>query len=479
LNIQGNSFLAEDRFFGPDPHQREIATKLFLSIADLPLICPHGHVNPAIFVDQPFSYGSPVDLLIIPDHYIFRMLYSQGIQLEKLGISRLDGNNELESDHRKIWQIFVDHLYLFHGTPTSIWFNYELRLILGIEKELTSDTAQVVYDEIIEKLRSPQFNPRRLYERFNIEVLCTTETADDPLEAHRRLRSSDWNACILPTFRPDKVINNIDKPSWLVNIEALKKVSGLDIHNFSTFITALENRRDYFKKMGAVATDHATQSPFTSELLPREAENIFQRALHGKATPKDVIRFTGHMLIEMARMSIEDGLVMQLHTGASRNHNALLFERFGPDIGADIPLQTEFTSNLHPLLNKYGNNLRLSLILFTLDETCYARELAPLAGHYPAVKLGPPWWFFDSLNGIQRYLEQVVEIAGIYNTVGFNDDTRAYLSIPARHNLWRRACVNWLAHLVIRKIVDIENAEEIAYELAYNLAKRAYRLEIS
>jgi glucuronate isomerase len=265
----------------------------------------------------------------------------------------------------------------------------------------------------------------------------------------------------------------------LVNIEALKKVSGLDIHNFSTFITALENRRDYFKKMGAVATDHATQSPFTSELLPREAENIFQRALHGKATPKDAIRFTGHMLIEMARMSIEDGLVMQLHTGASRNHNALLFERFGPDIGADIPLQTEFTSNLHPLLNKYGNNLRLSLILFTLDETCYARELAPLAGHYPAVKLGPPWWFFDSLNGIQRYLEQVVEIAGIYNTVGFNDDTRAYLSIPARHNLWRRACVNWLAHLVIRKIVDIENAEEIAYELAYNLAKRAYRLEIS
>lgn len=476
MNETGKASLPEDRFFGPDPQQKEIATYLFRHIADLPLICPHGHIDPAIFVDEYYSFGSPVDLLIIPDHYIFRMLYSQGIPLERLGILRQNTKVETEIDHRKIWQIFVEHLYLFRGTPTSIWLNYELRLIFGIEQDLTADTAQTVYDEIAEKLASPEFRPRRLYERFDIEVLSTTESADDPLEAHRILHSSDWNGRIIPTFRPDKVIN-IGTKNWQVNLEALEKASGINIHNFLSFITALENRRAYFKSMGAKATDHATQSPYTAELLPQEAEAIFQRALHNKATPEDAIRFTGHMLMEMARMSIEDGLVMQLHTGALRDHNTLLFERFGPDMGADIPLQTEFTSNLHPLLNKYGNNSRLTLILFTLDETCYTRELAPLAGHYPALKLGAPWWFFDSLNGMKRYLEQIVETAGIYNTVGFNDDTRAYLSIPARHDMWRRACTNWLAGLVVRRILEMDNAEEMALELAYKLAKRAYKLD--
>lgn len=469
--------LAEDRFFGPDPQQREIAASLFRGIADLPLICPHGHVNPAIFIDPNYSFGSPVDLLIIPDHYIFRMLYSQGIALEKLGIVCQEGEMQSEQDHRKIWQIFVDHFHLFRGTPSSIWLDYELRMIFGIEQELTTDTAQTIYDEIIGKLATPEFQPRTLYKRFNIEVLCTTDGVDDPLEAHQVLSSSDWNVRILPTFRPDQVIDIVSK-NWKTNLEALEKTSGIDIHNYVSFINALENRRVYFKSLGAVATDHATQSPYTEELTAQESETIFQRALHGKVMPEDAIRFTGHMLMEMAKMSVEDGLVMQLHTGALRDHNTVLFERYGHDIGADIPVQTEFTSNLRPLLKKYGNNTKLTLILFTLDETCYARELAPLAGHYPVIKLGPPWWFHDSLNGMKRYFEQVVETAGIYNTVGFNDDTRAYLSIPARHDMWRRASTNWLAGLVVRKIIDMDNAERMAQELAYKLAKRSYRLEI-
>jgi glucuronate isomerase len=468
--------LAEDRFFGPDPQQKEIAASLFQGIADLPLICPHGHVNPSIFTNPNYSFGSPVDLLIIPDHYIFRMLYSQGITLDMLGIPCLDSEMQTETDHRKIWQIFVDHFHLFHGTPSRIWLEYELKNIFGIEQELTSLNAQSVYDEIAEKLATSEFQPRTVYERFNIEVLCTTDGVDDPLEAHLLLRKSNWNVRVLPTFRPDQVVN-ITSKKWKTNLESLEKASGMTIHNYPSFIRALENRRVFFKELGAVATDHATQSPYIEELSYQEAEVIFQHALQGKAMPEDAGRFTGQMLMEMARMSVEDGLVMQLHTGAMRDHNPDLFAYYGHDMGADIPANTEFTCNLRPLLNKFGNNQKLTLILFTLDETCYARELAPLAGHYPVIKLGPPWWFHDSLNGMQRYFEQVIETAGIYNTVGFNDDTRAYLSIPARHDMWRRASTNWLAGLVVRKIVDFESAGKMAKELAYGLAKRAYRLD--
>ena len=217
-------------------------------------------------------------------------------------------------------------------------------------------------------------------------------------------------------------------------------------------------------------------TPNTAELTPSEADTIFQRALHGKIDSSDVSRFTAHMLMEMARMSIEDGLVMQLHPGSLRNHNEVIFQKFGLDKGADIPIQTEYTQNLRPLLNKYGNDSRLTLILFTLDETTYSRELAPLAGHYPALKLGPPWWFFDSLNGMARYFDRVMETAGIYNTAGFNDDTRAFCSIPARHDLWRRASADWLAGLVARHIIDMNDAKEMIQDLAVNLAKRAYKL---
>lgn len=472
--------LPEDRYFGPDARQKEIALQLYAQVRDLPLICPHGHVDPRMFADPNYAFGSPADLLIIPDHYVFRMLYSQGLALESLGVPRVDGgavegDRQGDLDHRKIWQTFADHFYLFRGTPTGVWLAYELRVVLGITQQLTRETAPRLYDEIAAKLATPEFRPRALFERFNIEVLATTDAAADPLDAHRALRASGWRARIIPTFRPDAVIN-LDAPNWRKNLDALSAVSKISISNLQSLIAALENRRAYFKQLGATATDHAALTPYTNELSAREADAILQRALRGQASLDDARQFTGFMLMEMARMSIEDGLVMQLHPGSLRNHNDFIFRRFGADKGCDIPTATEYTRNLRPLLNKYGNDPRLTLILFTLDETTYARELAPLAGHYPAVKLGPPWWFHDSLNGMARFFDQVMETAGIYNTVGFNDDTRAFPSIPARHDVWRRASVNWLAGLVARGIVSLSDAEEMARALAYDLAKRAYKL---
>jgi len=466
--------LSPDRYFDPNPAQKKIAQQLYKSIANLPLICPHGHVDPALFSAEDYQFGTPTELLIIPDHYVFRMLYAQGIPLEALGVSRQDGG-EVEQDHRQIWQTFAEHFHLFCGTPTGIWLNDELYTLFGVRKKLTSETAQEIYEQISRQLAKPDFQPRSLYKQFNIEVLCTTDAATDTLEHHQTIRDSSWGGRILPTFRPDKVVQ-IDTPNWREQIEELGKVTGIDVHNYTKFIEALENRRAFFKEMGAVATDHAAFTPYTESLSPQEAESIFQRALQGVATAEDAARFNGNMLIEMARMSAEDGLVMQLHVGSFRNHNQPLFKQFGPDTGSDIPVSVGYTRNLKPLLNKFGSHPRLTLILFTLDESNYSRELAPLAGHYPILRLGPPWWFHDSLNGIRRYFDQVIETAGIYNTAGFNDDTRAYPSIPARHDVWRRASTNWLAGLAARNIIDEEDAAEMAYQMAYGLAKKTYRL---
>jgi glucuronate isomerase len=467
--------LPEDRYFDPNPRQLEVAIELYESVANLPLVSPHGHVDPRLFADPDASFGSPAELLIIPDHYVFRMLYSQGIQLEDLGVPRQDGG-PVEQDHRKIWQIFAEHFYLFRGTPSGCWLNHELHDVFGVTDKLDGDNAQAIYDQIADKLATPAFRPRALYKRFNIEVLCTTDAATDPLTYHRQIEASGWDGVICPTFRPDAVVNILTE-GWKENIEALSDVSGIDVHSYGTFIQALENRRAFFVEMGAHATDHAALTPYTAELTPAEADAIFQRALKGEATAADETRFTAHMIMESARMSIEDGLVMQFHSGSYRNHNQPLFDRFGRDKGADMPVASEFTENMRPLLIKYGNDPRLTLICFTLDETTYSRELAPLAGHYPAMKIGPAWWFHDSLNGMARYRRQICETAGLYNTVGFNDDTRAYPSIPARHDLSRRVDANWIAGMVVRGVVDMEDAREMIVDCAYRLAKRAYKFE--
>lgn len=467
------SVFSPDRLFPADLTTRSLARELYEPVAALPIVSPHGHVDPRLFADPNATFGTPANLFIIPDHYVTRMLYSQGIPLERLGVPRLDGGTT-ETNHRKIWRLFCENFYLFRGTPSGIWLRHELSEVLGIDEKPSAANAERLYDLIAEKLASPEFSPRALFKRFNIEVLSTTDAATDTLELHLTIRSS-WNRRIIPCFRPDGVVN-LDAPGWRQNIDKLSTVSGIDVVDYVSFIRALEQRRAFFKSMGATATDHAALTPDTMELTTTEAESVFQRALKGQSEPTDAARFTAHILMEMARMSVDDGLVMQLHPGSFRNHNQVVFQKFGPDKGGDIPLQTEYTGNLLPLLNRFGNDPRLTLILFTLDETSYSRELAPLAGHYPALKLGPPWWFNDSLNGMARYLDQVMETAGIYNTVGFNDDTRAFCSIPARHDVWRRAVANWVAGLVARHIVDMNDAHEMMQELAIGLTKRAYKL---
>lgn len=466
--------LHPDRYFDPEPAVRRIAREVYEGIRDLPLISPHGHVDPAILAeDRPFP--EPTGLLITPDHYVTRMLYSRGVGLEELGVPARDGTTE-GADPRRAWQIFAEHFHLFRGTPTGAWLRHELYEVFGVRTRLTGETGQRIYDEVLEKLTSPEFRPRALFDRFNIEVLATTDAATDSLQHHAAIRDSDWDGRVIPTFRPDALLK-IHDDEWVGEIEALEAVHGGPIATLPDFVDALEARRGFFRSMGATATDHAVVEPRTHRLSAAEADALFQRARSGEATAADQARFEAHMLMEMARMSAEDGLVMQLHPGALRDHNEAVHRRFGPDRGGDIPVATEFTRNLRELLNAYGNDPAFRLVLFTLDESTYARELAPLAGHYPAVRLGPPWWFHDSIEGMTRFRQRTTETAGVYNTAGFNDDTRAFCSIPARHDLARRVDANFLARLVTRHIVEMDDARAMARALAYDQARDTYRLD--
>ncbi|MBN2441894.1 MAG: glucuronate isomerase [Spirochaetales bacterium] len=461
------------RFFDCQPETRETALALYNEIKDLPLICPHGHVDPALFAhNKPFP--DPSQLLIIPDHYVFRMLYSQGIPLETIGIMPIDGTS-YEKDPRKIWQIFADNFYLFAGTPTGLWLTGEFETAFGITEKLVPGNAMEIYDYMSKKLLTPEFLPRALFETFQIEVLSTTDGAADDLSYHKKIQESGWQGKVIPCFRPDDVTNLVH-PKWRENIDRLSEVTSISVTSFSRFIEALEKQREFFKLMGAVSTDHGIEQPVIHRLTNAKAETFFNQALQGSITLEDARLFTGHMMMEMARMSCEDHLVMQIHPGCFRNHNTELFNKFGPDKGADIPLATEFTRNLKELLNTYGNNPEFTLVVFTLDESTYSRELAPLAGHYPAMKLGPAWWFHDSFQGMKRQREQVIETAGVYNMVGFIDDTRAFPSIPIRHDLARRIDSNYLAGLVVRHIIDEQDARRMNRALAYDLSKRTYKL---
>ena len=466
--------LDDNRFFDSDPAIRRAARTVYDETRDLPLVCPHGHVEPGLLAEnEPFP--EPTALLLTPDHYIFRMLYSRGIAMESLGIPTRDGT-PVESDPRKIWQTFGENYHLFRATPTGAWLDHELHDVFGIRTKLDGDSALAIYDEICEKLASPEFRPRALFDRFNIEVLATTDKATDGLEHHRAIRESDWGGSVIPTFRPDAIFR-LAAPGWRDELAALSAVTGSDIGDLAGFTRALEDRRAFFKSAGATATDHAVVEPYTERLSGDAADRIFQRARRGEATAEDQQRFEAHMLMEMARMSVEDGLVMQLHPGAFRDHNTPVLARFGTDKGADIPVATEYTRNLRALLNEYGNDPGFTLVLFTLDEGAYSRELAPIAGHYPAVRLGPPWWFHDSIEGMTRFRQRTTETAGIYNSVGFIDDTRAFCSIPARHDLSRRVDANWLGGLVARHIIDLEDARQMARALAYDLVRETYKLD--
>ena len=468
-----DSKLNPERLFPADPKLRGVTRELYNEVKDLPLISPHGHTDPQWFASNQ-NFTNATELFLIPDHYLFRMLFSQGISLESLGINRLDGA-PIEKDQRKIWQTFADHIYLFRGTPSRIWFEHALHEVLGIELPFNPENADVIYDEINEKLSQESFRPRALFDRFNLEVLATTESPLDELVHHRSIADSSWNGRVITAFRPDPVVDP-EFEGFSENITLLGQLTGEDTTSWTGYLNALMQRRAFFKSMGATSTDHGHPSAVTANLEPGECETLYLEALKKGLSGKKAEMFRGQMLTEMARMSLEDGLVMQIHPGSFRNHNQTLFQRFGRDMGADIPTQTDYVHALQPLLNRFGNEPELSVILFTLDETSYSRELAPLAGHYPILKLGPPWWFFDSPEGMLRFRRETTETAGFYNTVGFNDDTRAFLSIPARHDMARRIDCRFLAELVCEHRLSEEEAHETAIDLAYRLVKKAYRL---
>lgn len=487
------SQLNPDRLFASCPQQRGIARELYASVKDLPIVSPHGHTDPTWFSNnQPFANAT--ELLLQPDHYLLRMLYSQGVSFAALGIDRVDGETP-HADPAEVWQLFGDNYHLFRGTPTRMWMDHVFSEVFSLRERLCSANAASFYAEINSRLQTPEFLPRALFEQFNIEVLATTESPLDRLQAHQALAEDDWGGRVITTFRPDPVLdpeygnavgalrNQHGEPLsggtgnlFSDNINELARLSGIDCTHYNGYLAALRERRLYFKSLGATATDHGHPTAATADIASYECESLYQGALAGSLTPAQAEWFRAQMLTEMALMSLDDGLVMQLHPGVYRNHNPQLFAQYGRDKGADIPQRGEFVKALKPLLDKVGNNPDFSLILFTLDETTYARELAPLAGHYPCLKLGPGWWFNDSPEGMLRYREQITETAGFYNTVGFNDDTRAFLSIPARHDMARRIDCRFLARLVAEHRLDLDEAQTLATQLAYSLAKAAYKL---
>ncbi|WOI53472.1 glucuronate isomerase [Parvularcula sp. LCG005] len=467
--------LNENRLFPADADTRAVARRLYEEVRHLPIISPHGHTDPSWFADNE-HFPNPAELLIIPDHYVFRMLYSQGVPLEDLGVRPLDGTGRaVEKDPRKIWHLFADNFDLFRGTPSRMWLDWVFSEVFGLQERLTAKTADHYYDVMAEKLQSDAFRPRALFDQFGIEVIATTEDPLDPLVHHQKIQKEGWGKKVITAFRPDNVLDP-DFRGFRDNLVKLGDMTGEDVATYSGYLNALRNRRAYFKTMGATSSDHGHPSAFTADLTDAEASALYDKVRTEDVTAAEAELFRGQMLTEMAKMSLDDGLVMQIHPGCFRNHNDYVYNRFGRDKGADIPMRTDYVRALQPLLSKVGSNPDLTIILFTLDETTYARELAPLAGHYPALKLGPAWWFHDSPEGMRRFREQTTETAGFYNTVGFNDDTRAFLSIPARHDVARRMDCGFLAKLVVEHRLEEDEAHEVAHALSYKLAKEAYKL---
>jgi glucuronate isomerase len=465
--------LNPDRLFPLEPRSRDLARNLFAQVEALPILSPHGHTDPAWFaMDAPFTDAA--SLLVQPDHYLLRMLHSQGVALEALGVAPLDGSGS-PANPREAWRTFAAHYHLFRATPSRLWLDHTFASVFGLEVRLEAETADLYFDRIGEALAQPRFRPRALFERFGLEILATTDGALDPLDHHAAIAASGWGGRVIPTFRPDDATDP-ERAGFAGSLERLGAITGEDTATYGGYLAALASRRAAFRRLGATATDHGPPSARTANLTRAEAAALFDRVRQGGAAAAEAELFRAQMLTEMARMSAEDGMVMQLHPGSWRNHDAALFARFGRDKGADIPRATTYVDGLKPLLDAVGDAANLTLILFTLDESAYARELAPLAGHYRALRLGPPWWFHDSPEGMLRHRRQTIETAGFYNTVGFNDDTRAFFSIPARHDVARRIDCAFLAELVATGRLEADEAAQLAVDLAYGLAKRAYRL---
>ncbi|KQN32715.1 glucuronate isomerase [Sphingomonas sp. Leaf38] len=465
--------LHPDRLFPAEPATRAIARALYAEVATLPIISPHGHTDPSWFADNA-NWTDATSLLLAPDHYLYRMLYSQGVDLDALAIPRRSGVPA--TDPRAAWTLFAAHYTLFRGTPSRLWLDHVFAEVFGIDVALETSTADRYFDLIGEKLASDAFRPRALFDRFGIAFLATTEGAHDDLAAHRRIRQSGWDGRVVTTYRPDGVID-VEHEAFTPAMARFAELTGEDVYDWNGYLAAHRKRRADFRAAGATATDHGHPTAATANLSSVEAEALFAKVTRGDWTPADAELFRAQMLTEMAAMSVDDGMVMQIHPGSSRNHNAGLFASHGRDKGADIPTRTDYVQALKPLLDRFGTSTRLSIILFTLDESAYARELAPLAGHYPCLKLGPSWWFHDSPEGMRRFRQMTTETAGFYNTVGFNDDTRAFLSIPARHDVARRIDCGVLAQLVAEHRLADWEAADLAHELTSGLVRRAYRID--
>jgi glucuronate isomerase len=464
--------LDPDRALPFPPEQRSLAREIYAETKDLPLICMHGHVEPEVFADD-LPFADPAQMLIVPDHYVFRMLASQGIEPARLGVPRLDGG-PVETDSRKIWRTFCENWKLFRGTPSRFWLEHELVEVFGVDLAPSAETADAIYDQIAASVAEKEFRPRALLDRFNIEVISTTDSATSDLRHHAKLAADGLGERILPTFRPD-ALAYLDRWTWRADVAELAKLSGIDTSTYEGFLDALRARRAAFVEAGARATDHGHLLADTTPMETTTAGELFARVLGGAdPSQSEVDAFAANMLYQMAEMSCEDGLVMQIHPGVLRNHNADIFTTYGADKGYDIPIQTEFTRALGPMLDRFGTDPRFRVILFTVDETVYSRELAPIAGTYPSVRLGAPWWFLDSPEGMRRFREGAVETAGFYNTSGFVDDTRAFASIPARHDLFRRVDAGYLARLVLEHRLSLDEAVETAIDLTYHLPLESY-----
>ncbi len=468
----GDGFLHPERLLPADPVTRRVARDLYDGVRDLPIVSPHGHTDPAWFAtDIPFTDAA--NLLVIPDHYLIRMLRSQGVDYDALGIPRRDGAPV--AGPREAWRTFAKHYHLFDGTPSGIWVDHAMGAVLGCPERLNAANADEFYDHIGVTLAEPRFRPRALLDRFGVEVISTTDGALDTLEHHEELGRLGWGARVRPTYRPD-ALTDPDAPGFAAGLARLGEMTGCDTGRWPDLIEAHRRRRAAFRALGATATDHGAPTAMTADLMPADCQRLLDGARAGTLSSAEAELFRAQMLTEMAGLSTEDGMVMQLHTGSRRSTDRAMLAARGPNMGADIPHRMDWVGGLDALLNRYGTAPGFRLIVFNLDEATNSRELAPMAGYWPCLMLGPPWWFHDSAEGMRRYFEQTVETAGFANLAGFNDDTRALLSIPARHDVWRRAVAAFLARLVVEHRLDRPEAERYAADLSYHAAKRAYHL---
>jgi glucuronate isomerase len=461
-----------DRLLPSEPAVRDIARRLYAAVRQLPIVSPHGHVDPRILLDDaPFT--DPASLFIQPDHYVTRLLHAGGVSLDRLGV----GKGPLPEERaREVWRLLCGNWHLLRGTPVRYWFDSELSEIFDVQERPSADNADALYDQIAEQLAAPDHRPRALLRRFGIEVLATTDDPSDDLEVHAQLADDpEIGTRVVPTFRPDRYLEP-GAPGWTDAVKRLGDAAGVDVDGYAGYVAALEERRRFFVERGAVSADHSHPDAVAAPLEPSDAERIYASALSGQASEAEATAFRRHMILEMARMSCDDGLVMTLHPAIRRNHHHRTFARFGPDAGADIPVAAEFTDALRPLLTRYGTHPNFHLVLFTVDPDTYPREIAPLAGFYPAVYAGAPWWFLDSPTSIRRYQESVTEIAGFSRLSGFIDDTRAFCSIPARHDMSRRLDAGFLAGLVAVHRLDEDEALDTLTTLVVDQPRKVFKL---